>query len=54
MNNIQQEFDRLFQKIERGFEQDNISQADLEKLVVWQALLEAQLEAEKEKEAIPT
>ena len=54
MNSIQQQFDRLFQKIEKDFEQDKVSRADLEKLHVWQALLDAQLEAEREKDAIPT
>ena len=54
MNSIQQEFDRLFKKIEKDFEQDKVSRADLEKLHVWQALLDAQLEAEREKDAIPT
>jgi len=54
MNNIQQQFDRLFQKIEKDFEQDKVSRADLEKLHVWQALLDAQLEAEREKDAVPT
>jgi len=54
MNSIQQQFDRLFQKIEKDFEQDKVSRADLEKLHVWQALLDAQLEAEREKDAVPT
>ena len=54
MNSIQQQFDRLFQKIEKDFEQDKVSPADLEKLHVWQALLDAQLEAEREKDAVPT
>jgi|TARA_R100001460_G_scaffold44097_6_gene80673 hypothetical protein len=54
MNSIQQEFDRLFQKIEKDFEKDSvISRTDLEKLHVWQALLDAQLEAEREKDAVP-
>ncbi len=54
MNSIQQEFDRLFQKIEEDFEQDKVSRKDLEKLVVWQALLDEKLKAEREKNAIPT
>ena len=54
MNSIQQEFDRLFQKIEEDFEQDKVSRKDLEKLVVWQALLDEKLRAEREKNAIPT
>jgi hypothetical protein len=54
MSKIQQEFDRLFQKIEKDFEQDKVSRKDLEKLVVWQALLDEKLRAEREKNAIPT
>ena len=54
MSKIQQEFDRLFQKIEEDFEQDKVSRKDLEKLVVWQALLDEKLRAEREKNAIPT
>ena len=54
MNSIQQQFDRLFQKIEEDFEQDKVSRKDLEKLVVWQALLDEKLRAEREKNAIPT
>ena len=54
MSKIQQEFDRLFKKIEKDFEQDKVAQKDLEKLVVWQALLEEKLKAEREKNAIPT
>jgi hypothetical protein len=54
MNSIQQEFERLFQKIEEDFEQDNVSRKDLEKLVVWQALLDEKLKAEREKDATPT
>ena len=54
MSKIQQEFDRLFKKIEEDFEQDKVSRKDLEKLVVWQALLDEKLKAEREKNAIPT
>ena len=54
MSKIQQEFDRLFKKIEKDFEQDKVSRKDLEKLVVWQALLDEKLRAEREKNAIPT
>tara|TARA_A100001515_G_scaffold105967_2_gene86799 strand:- start:215 stop:394 length:180 start_codon:yes stop_codon:yes gene_type:complete len=54
MNSIQQEFDRLFKKIEKDFEQDKVSRKDLEKLVVWQALLDEKLKAEREKDAVPT
>ena len=54
MIKIQQEFDRLFKKIEEDFEQDKVSRKDLEKLVVWQALLDEKLKAEREKNAIPT
>ena len=54
MSKIQQEFDRLFKKIEEDFEQDKGSRKDLEKLVVWQALLDEKLKAEREKNAIPT
>ena len=54
MNSIQQEFDRLFKKIEKDFEQDKVARKDLEKLVVWQALLDEKLKAEREKNAIPT
>jgi hypothetical protein len=54
MSKIQQEFDRLFQKIEKDFEQDKVCRKDLEKLVVWQALLDEKLRAEREKNAIPT
>ena len=54
MNSIQQEFDRLFKKIEEDFEQDKVSRKDLEKLVVWQASLDEKLKAEREKNAIPT
>ena len=54
MNNIQQEFDRLFKKIEKDFEQDKVARKDLEKLVVWQALLDEKLKAEREKDAVPT
>ena len=54
MSKIQQEFDRLFKKIEEDFEQDKVSRKDLEKLVVWQALLDEKLKAEREKAATPT
>lgn len=54
MNSIQQEFDRLFKKIEKDFEQDKVARKDLEKLVVWQALLDEKLKAEREKDAVPT
>ena len=54
MSKIQQEFDRLFKKIEEDFEQDKVSRKDLEKLVVWQALLDEKLKAEREKNDIPT
>ena len=54
MNSIQQQFDRLFKKIEKDFEQDKVARKDLEKLVVWQALLDEKLKAEREKNAIPT
>ena len=53
MNSIQQEFDRLFKKIEKDFEQDKVARKDLEKLVVWQALLDEKLKAEREKDAVP-
>ncbi len=50
MNSIQQEFDRLFKKIEKDFEQDKVSRKDLEKLVVWQALLDEKLKGGERKE----
>tara|TARA_A100000171_G_C2029822_1_gene95275 strand:+ start:176 stop:352 length:177 start_codon:yes stop_codon:yes gene_type:complete len=51
MSIIQEEFDKALKKFERDFSQGKASKADFDRLDVWQQLLQAKGEAEREHNA---
>tara|TARA_R100001440_G_scaffold57610_1_gene77457 strand:+ start:1279 stop:1452 length:174 start_codon:yes stop_codon:yes gene_type:complete len=48
---IQQEFDKALKKFERDFEKGAVSKDQFDKLEVWQQLLDAKGEAQREQDA---
>jgi|TARA_R100000455_G_C6191497_1_gene65565 hypothetical protein len=48
---IEEEFEKALQKFERDFAQGKASKADFDRLDVWQQLLQAKGEAEREHDA---
>ena len=48
---IQQEFDKALKKFEQDFENGTVSKDQFDKLEVWQQLLQAKSEAERENNA---
>ena len=48
---IQQEFDKALKKFEQGFEKGTVSKDQFDKLEIWQQLLNAKGEAQRERDA---
>lgn len=48
---IQQEFDKALKKFEQDFEKGTVSKDQFDKLEIWQQLLQAKSEAEREQDA---
>ena len=48
---IQQEFDKALKKFEQDFEKGTVSKDQFDKLEIWQQLLQAKGEAERERDA---
>lgn len=48
---IQQEFDKALKKFEQDFEKGTVSKDQFDKLEIWQQLLEAKGNAQRERDA---
>jgi len=48
---IQQEFDKALKKFEQDFEKGTVSKDQFDKLEIWQQLLNAKGEAQRERDA---
>jgi|TARA_B100000900_G_C20596462_1_gene723640 hypothetical protein len=48
---IQQEFDKALKKFEQDFEKGTVSKDQFDKLEIWQQLLDAKGEAQREQDA---
>ena len=48
---IQQEFDKALKKFEQDFEKGTVSKDQFDKLEIWQQLLDAKSEAQRERDA---
>ena len=48
---IQQEFDKALKKFEQDFEKGAVSKDQFDKLEIWQQLLQAKGDAERERDA---
>ena len=48
---IQQEFDKALKKFEQDFENGTVSKDQFDKLEIWQQLLQAKADAERERDA---
>ena len=48
---IQQEFDKALKKFEQDFEKGTVSKDQFDKLEIWQQLLQAKSDAQREQDA---
>jgi len=48
---IQQEFDKALKKFEQDFEKGTVSKDQFDKLEIWQQLLQAKADAQREQDA---
>ena len=48
---IQEEFDKALKKFEQDFEKGTVSKDQFDKLEIWQQLLDAKSEAQRERDA---
>lgn len=48
---MEEEFSKALKKLEEGYNKDSVSRSDLVKFEVWNELLKAKIEAERERDA---